>query len=126
MSETQLSAETAQLPQLEIPTFSNTVMVRIIDTTTRLHMPVGTMFEPPMKGHTTLASPSYSFLIENERLGSKVLFDLGVQRNWQDQAPSVVEMIKDLEWDVRVEKDVAGILEGHGIPLSSIDAIMWR
>jgi hypothetical protein len=114
-----------QIPPIEIPASSNIVTVRVIDTTTRLHMPVGTMFDPPIKGHTTLASPSYSFLIENERLERKVLYDLGTQRKWQEQAPCVVDMIRTYGWDVRVEKDVADILEEHQVSLSAIEAIIW-
>ncbi|KFY74810.1 hypothetical protein V499_05190 [Pseudogymnoascus sp. VKM F-103] len=114
-----------QIPPIEIPASSNIVTVRVIDTTTRLHMPVGTMFDPLIKGHTTLASPSYSFLIENERLERKVLYDLGTQQKWQEQAPCVVDMIRTYGWDVRVEKDVADILEEHRVSLSAIEAIIW-
>jgi hypothetical protein len=89
-------------------------------------MPVGTMFEPTIKGHTRLRSPSYAFLIENESLGSKVLFDLGTQKNWKEQAPSVVSMIEEASWEVTVEKDVAEILREHGVSLSEINAIIWR
>ncbi|KFY35921.1 hypothetical protein V494_05478 [Pseudogymnoascus sp. VKM F-4513 (FW-928)] len=83
-----------QIPPIEIPASSNIVTVRVIDTTTRLHMPVGSMFDPVIKGHTTLASPSYSFLIENERLERKVLYDLGTQQKWQEQAPCVVDILE--------------------------------
>jgi hypothetical protein len=126
MSDLSLPAETAQIPEIEIPASSNTVNVRVIDTTTRLHMPVGTMLDPLIKGHTTLASPSFSFLIEHEHLGRKILFDMGVQKEWEDQAPSTVEMIKEYDWDVQVEKDVAQILGEHGIPLVAVNAIIWR
>lgn len=89
-------------------------------------MPVGTMFEPTIKGHTKLTSPSYSFLVENERLGAKVLFDLGTQKKWEELAPAVVSMIKESGWDVEVEKDVADILREHGVSLAAINAIIWR
>ncbi|KAF2111506.1 beta-lactamase-like protein [Lophiotrema nucula] len=125
MSAPALVAEAAEIPKVEIPPSSNTVTVRVIDTTTRIRMPVGTMFDPPIKGHTRLASPSYSFLIENEHLGGKVLFDLGTQKLWKEQAPGVVSMIEEFEWDVTVEKDVADILQEHGVPLAAIDAIVW-
>jgi hypothetical protein len=126
MSTSLLSAKAAQVPKLEIRVSSTTVTVSVIDTTTRLHMAVGTMFSPSIKGHTKLASPSYSFLVEHDRLGSKILFDLGVRKNWQEQAPVIVDMIKEFGWDVRVEKNVAEILEEHGIPLTAIDTIIWR
>ena len=115
------SAKAAQTPNVEVPASSETVTVRVIDTTTRIYMPVGNMFDPIIKGHTKLASPSYSFLIENERLGSKILFDLGAEKTWKADA-SFAEM----GWDVHVEKDVAEILVEHGIPLISINAIVWR
>ncbi|KAF2739156.1 hypothetical protein EJ04DRAFT_484632 [Polyplosphaeria fusca] len=111
--------------KINIPQSSNTAIVRAIDTTTRIRMPVGTMFEPNIKGHTRLTSPSYSFLIENERSGRKVLFDLGTQKKWREQAPSVVSMIDECGWDVTVEKDVADILQEHGLPLASINSIIW-
>lgn len=114
------------VPKIEIPPASNTVTVRVIDTTTCIYMPVGNMFEPAIKGHTRLASPSYSFLIENESLGIKLLFDLGTQKKWREQAPAVVKMIDESGWDVRVEKDVADILQEHGVPLAAIKAIIWR
>lgn len=126
MSPDTLRGEQAEVPNLDMPASQSIVNVRVIDTTTRLHMPVGTMFDPPIKGHDMLASPSYSFLIEHELLGRKVLFDLGVQKEWQDQAPSTVEMIKEYGWDVRVEKDVAEILGDHGVALSTVEAIIWR
>ena len=126
MSPDTLRGEPAEVPNLDVPASQSIVNVRVIDTTTRLQMLVGTMFDPPIKGHDMLASPSYSFLIEHELLGRKVLFDLGVQKEWQDQAPSTVEMIKEYGWDVRVEKDVAEILGDHGVALTTVEAIIWR
>ena len=126
MSPPPPMAQAAATPKIEIPSSPNTVTVRVIDTTTRIYMPVGTAFEPTIKGHTRLSSPSYSFLIENEHLGKKVLFDLGTQKPWREQAPSVVSMIDKCGWDVKVEKDVAEILREHGVSLAAIDAIIWR
>jgi hypothetical protein len=126
MSSPLSVAQAVAVPKIEIPPASNTVTVRVIDTTTRIYMPVGTMFEPTIKGHTRLSSPSYSFLIENECLGGKVLFDLGTQKRWKEQAPGVVSMIEESGWDVKVEKDVADILQEYGVPLAAIDAIIWR
>lgn len=122
MSPTQ----NVEIPDLEIPVSPNTVTVRVIDTTTRISFPMGTMFDPLIKGHSKFSSPSYSFLVENERLGRKVLFDLGTQRKWEEQAPSIVKMIKEYKWDVQVEKDVAEILEENEVKLDTVEAIIWR
>ena len=89
-----------------------------------MHMPTGDMFEPKIKGHTTLVSPSFSFLIENEKTGRKVLYDLGVQKNWEEQAPVIIDQLKG--WiEIKVEKDVADILGEHNVPLTGIEAIIW-
>jgi hypothetical protein len=118
-------ADTAQIPQIQIPASPNILGVRVIDTTLRMHMPVGTMFEPTIKGHTKLASPSYSFLVENEQAGRKVLFVLGVQKNWEEQAPVIVDYIKSSGWESQVEKDVAEILGEHKVSLTAVEAIIW-
>ena len=88
-------------------------------------MPTGTMFDPPIKGHTKLSSPSYSFLIEHESLERKVLFDMGAPKNWHT-VPELVEEFKESRWDIQVEKDVAEILEEHGVLANDIDAMIWR
>ena len=125
MTDPALSAEVAETPTLEIPVSSDTVNVYVIDTTTRIHMPVGTMFEPVIKGHTKLASPSYAFLIEHERLEKRILFDLGTPKDWRMQAP-LENMLEEYGWDLRVEKNVAEILEEYGVLPSTVNAIVWR
>lgn len=126
MSKPVTSSEPASSPQIQIPASTQTVTVRVIDTTLRIHMPVGTMFDPLIKGHTKLASPSFSFLIEHEKSGRKILYDLGVQKNWEDQAPEIVDQIKSEGCQIEVEKDVAEILTDHGMPLKEVEAIIWR
>jgi hypothetical protein len=126
MSNPATSSSDPKVPQIRIPESANTVTVRVIDTTLRIHMPVGTMFEPQIKGHTKLASPSFSFLIEHEKSNRKLLYDLGVQKNWEEQAPEIVDQIKREGCEIEVEKDVAGILTEHGMPLGDIEAIIWR
>ena len=128
-------------PVFQLPESSSTVTVRVIDSTTRLYYPVGTQLQPNYKGHTDWANPSYSLLVEHgqqtqHQHGSdhhektnkarRVLFDLGVQKDWQNQAPSIVDMIKDFGWTIKVEKHVAEILEENGVEKESIEAIIWR
>lgn len=120
------SGETALSPQIQIPSSTYTVTVRVIDTTLRIHMPVGTMFDPLIKGHTKLASPCFSFLIEHEKSGRKLLYDLGVLKNWKDQPPEVADQIEGDGCEIEVEKDVAEILTEHGgTPLEEVEAIIW-
>ena len=34
-----------------------------------------------------IEAPIYSFLVENERVGKKVLFDLGMMKTWKEKLP---------------------------------------
>lgn len=69
---------------------------------------------------------AFSFLIEHES-GTKVLFDLGVRKDWENLNPGTAKHIKDLNWTVQVEKDVAEILKEHQVDVDggTIDAVIW-
>lgn len=43
----------------------------------------------PVPGHDLLSTPTYSFLIENKKLGKKVLYDLGLMKAWKQKEPPV-------------------------------------
>ena len=81
-------------PHLNIPSSDSTCKIFIIDTTCRVKVPVPIMMMPYIAGHDLLDCPSHSFLIENVALGRRVLFDLGVRKDWRNLAPSVLNTIK--------------------------------
>ncbi|OJJ46668.1 hypothetical protein ASPZODRAFT_132776 [Penicilliopsis zonata CBS 506.65] len=110
---------------LHLPSSSKTVAVRVIDTTTELTLPIDNILWPRVQSHKELFFPSYAFLIEHGSSGRRLLFDLGLQKNWEDLAPTTVAEIKKDKWQVKVEKDVAGILDEHGYPREQIEAIIW-
>jgi hypothetical protein len=100
--------------------------VRIIDSTTFLKLPIRPFMSPPMPGFTHIAGPAYCFLIEHST-GRKVLFDLGVRKDWENMAGPVVKMIKAQGWEVKVEKNISEILEEEeGIKGLDVEAIIWR
>ncbi|KAG8710777.1 hypothetical protein FRC11_004142 [Ceratobasidium sp. 423] len=112
-------------PPLNIPTSDHVVKLSIIDTTTRMNALGSSMFfEPAIKGHEHLSAPAYGFLIENES-GTKILFDMGVPQKWENTAPVMVDLIRKLDWDISVTKNVSDILVEHGIALDSISTIIW-
>ena len=68
---------------------------------------------------------NFAFLIEHN--GQKILFDLGVRKDWEaNSPPSLVDPMKLGGWKVEVEKSVSEILQDNGISLDSIDAVIWR
>lgn len=58
--------------------------------------------------------------------GRKLLFDLGVRKDWENWAPKVLEILShapDAKNEVR--QGVREQLEEHGVPGSSIEGIIW-
>ncbi|KAL8883482.1 MAG: hypothetical protein Q9215_008207, partial [Flavoplaca cf. flavocitrina] len=95
-----------------IPESASTVDISIIDTTSRIRGIQTELFmEPKIKGHDIIDCPAYSFLIENEKSGQKILFDLGVRKDWENLAPKISNSIREKGWSVTVEKGVADILK---------------
>jgi len=89
-------------------------------------MPSNFFFEPEIKGFDTLDPTAFSFLIEHPASSRKLLWDLGVRKDWQDLAPGIAKAIKDRGWKVTVEKGVAEILEEGGVKPKDINSIIWR
>ena len=70
--------------------------------------------------------PSYSFLISHgER---HILFDLGVAKDIKHLVPRVKELVDNGDWTLKVEKDVAEILDEDkevGVKRKDIDTVIW-
>ncbi|KAL8958768.1 MAG: hypothetical protein Q9183_005772, partial [Haloplaca sp. 2 TL-2023] len=110
----------------EIPESSHAVDVHIIDSTSRIAgIPITTFMEPKIKGHDVMKCPAFSFLIEHHQTGSKILFDLGVRKDWENFASNITHWIKEKNATVTVEKGVAEILKDNGVDPPSINAIIW-
>ncbi|KAF2093539.1 hypothetical protein NA57DRAFT_47988 [Rhizodiscina lignyota] len=100
--------------------------VKIIDNTTRISKLASSFtLKPPVEGFDYfMNSPSWTFLIESPS-GKKALFDLGVPKDWADMSPLITGMIKQYDWDINVEKDMADVLKEHGVLLDDIGSIIW-
>lgn len=111
---------------LSIPPSQATVMVRVIDSTTTIHINPELFWKPNIKGLDLVKAPIYCFLISN---GDRhILFDLGVRRDWEKYAPRTVALIKATTV-VQTEKNVSEILDddtsGLGIRSKDIEAVIW-
>lgn len=80
--------------------------------------------QPDYTGHPDLLGPAFSFLIEHPTR-KPILFDLGVRKDWQ-ALPSYPKFV-ELQWDIKVEKDVATILKDQGVDVDggAIESIIW-
>ncbi|KAL4868704.1 hypothetical protein BDV12DRAFT_209018 [Aspergillus spectabilis] len=126
-------------PDLHIPPSSSTVTVRVIDSTTTLHLNPPLFWAPEIPGLTGIDAPALCFLISHETQNRHVLFDLGVRKDWENYAPITVDLINRTT-RVTVEKGVAEILdeqyyqnevtndsiaEKYMIRSTDIEAIIW-
>lgn len=68
--------------------------------------------------------PAYATLIQHSS-GRKVLFDLGVRKEWDSLAPVIVGLIKKSGIQIIVEHNVADIIEEHGVKPAEIEAVIW-
>lgn len=111
----------------KVPAGTQAVQVRIIDSTSRIgKIPVHYIMTPPVEGMDYMPLlPSWSFLVEHPS-GKKVLFDLGVPKDWLAFAPTVSDTLRTRGWDISVEKEVIDVLQANGIESSEINAIIWR
>jgi glyoxylase-like metal-dependent hydrolase (beta-lactamase superfamily II) len=115
----------AQPPNLNIPSSSSTVRVRIIDTTTKIsNMPLVPLIAPVTPGFETLECPAFSFLIEHPTQGL-TLFDLGMRKDWENISPVITTLIKQHHVDVSANKNVREILEENGVAGADIRSIIW-
>lgn len=110
---------------LHVPPSVNTVRVRIIDSTGNLAIPATVFLEPAVKGHELLNATTSCFLIENEHLGKKAVFDLGLRKDWWNLAPKVRESLGQMAVSVKVDTDVAEVLQNAGVSLDQVNDIIW-
>jgi hypothetical protein len=113
-------------PRLNVPPSSVSISVKIIDASTISNVPADALFTPPVPGFKTArASPSFSFLLEHPS-GQKVLFDLGIRKDWQNLAQAIVERFKKVGHQPSAEKNVSEILDEAGVGKENINAVIWR
>ncbi|TQN68606.1 Cytochrome P450 monooxygenase andK [Colletotrichum shisoi] len=65
-----------------IPESDNIVRVKLIDTTTAMVGTAESFVQPVVPGHEVINFCSLAFLLENETLGKRAMFDLGVRKDY--------------------------------------------
>lgn len=81
---------------------------------------------PAVPGLDTFAtSPSLCFLLEHPS-GRKVVWDLGIRKDYANYAPKIAEYLPTTKYTIQVEKNVADILQNHGVEAADVEAVIWR
>ncbi|KAL7917412.1 hypothetical protein ACQKWADRAFT_325766 [Trichoderma austrokoningii] len=109
---------------LTAPPSKHTVRVRLIKDLGVMSIPAALLIEPVVKGHEVFNGPDTAFLIENETLGKKAVFDLGVRKDWWNLPAKVREPLAFFV-GIKVDKDVPEILKENDVPLDTINDIIW-
>lgn len=116
-----------KLPIVQFPAGEDTVTVKLINPVNFGPAVLNRFMAPAVPGVTThkTHSPSLCFLIEHGS-GRKLVWDLGIRKDYQNYAPSIATYIPTTNYDIQVKKNVIDILEENGIPGNEVEAVIWR
>lgn len=112
--------------QVQLPAGEVAISVSLINPVNFGPAILNRFMAPPVPGLETFkSSPSHSFLLEHPS-GRRLVFDLGIRKDYENYAPKIVAYIPTTNYNIEVEKNVVDILEDAGIQLKSIEAVIWR
>jgi glyoxylase-like metal-dependent hydrolase (beta-lactamase superfamily II) len=88
-------------------------------------LPMSRFAKPNIRGLEKLQQiPSFSFFIEHPS-GRRLMFDLGPRKDLKNLSPMLTERMAKAGWEAEVTQEVPEILEQHGIPIESIENVIW-
>jgi hypothetical protein len=106
--------------RLSFPFSSNTVKVRMFDTTTNMVARAEYFVDPVLPGHEGFNFTTVGFLIENESLGKKAVFDLGSKKDFWNFPPAAKDRLARILIGLKVDKNADEILKEAGVDLEAI------
>ncbi|ETS79696.1 hypothetical protein PFICI_09549 [Pestalotiopsis fici W106-1] len=100
--------------------------VSIIDAGSSISsIPTDRLMAPVLDGFGYMPKmPSLSFLVESAN-GKKILFDLGIAKDWRNFAPIISNRLKTNGYEIDVNCEVPDVLQKHHVDLSSIHSVVW-
>ncbi|KAJ7452690.1 beta-lactamase-like protein [Mycena galericulata] len=119
-------AARASFQDFGIPTSQSTVDVRVFNVATAtLTNATHSFYLPVLPGHETITSPMLAFLVEHKSTQKRLMFDLGMRSDPLNLVPSLSSFFASGAWNSPPFKGITELLEGGGIPLASIDTVIW-
>ncbi|KAF3010337.1 hypothetical protein E8E14_007988 [Neopestalotiopsis sp. 37M] len=111
--------------RVKLPEGGQTITVKLINPVDFGPAILSRFMAPPVPGLETFpTSPSHSFLLEHSS-GRKLVFDLGIRKDYQNYSPKIAAYIPTTKYDIQVTSNVADILEDGGVKLKEIEAVIW-
>ncbi|KAI1175057.1 beta-lactamase-like protein [Nemania sp. FL0916] len=111
----------------QIPPSTSTVSVSIVDPGTKVRaMKTSFFVEPEILGHEFLNAPCYSFLIQHPTQNRTLVFDLGINKDWEiSENPIKDRITQGMGASLTVPKHVREVLDEHGVDTKNIEAVIW-
>jgi hypothetical protein len=111
---------------ITLPSGHKTITVKLINPVNFGPAILSRFMAPAVPGLDTFkTSPSHSFLLEHDS-GRKLVFDLGIRKDYQNYAPKIAQYIPTTNYDVQVSKNVVEVLQEGGIKANEVEAVIWR
>ena len=111
--------------RISLPSGVTTVKTSLINPVNFGPAQIHRFMSPAVPGLETFeTSPSHSFLIEHPS-GRKLVFDLGIRKDYQNYAKKIVEYLPTTNYTINVTRNVADILQESGVDLKEIEAVVW-
>lgn len=108
------------MASLGIPVSNATARVRMVDTTGVMLVKSAAFIQPVQKGHETLSLYVAAFLIDHPASGRKIMFDLGVRKDYWTLPALLQTRLGTFIPGLRVDKDTTEVLQEQGISLDEI------
>jgi len=109
-----------------IPHSNATVNIRVFNVANgTLVNDAHTFILPVVPGHENAIFPMFAFLVEHNTSGKRIMFDLGIRKDPLNLAPSLTPLFSSGGVILEQPKDITELLQDGGIPLSSIDEVIW-
>ncbi|KAJ3496155.1 hypothetical protein NLG97_g2865 [Lecanicillium saksenae] len=111
-------------PKVALPPSANTVLVRAIDTESKMVCNANAFVQPTIAGHEKLNFTTMCFLLERPSASGAeyVLFDCGLRKDFWNTTPVIQRKIGSFVPGIDVPRGVDEILTGQGFNLSNLTA----
>jgi beta-lactamase superfamily II metal-dependent hydrolase len=111
--------------KITVPSSNSTVTVKAFNSISPKNniWPAVHYVFPILPGTENMDGDLLAFLVENPSTHSRVMFDIGMRKDVQNFAPSVVKLLKGFK--LEVEDDIPTQLKNGNVTLESIDAVIW-
>lgn len=105
---------------LHLPVSDAIVRIRVINTSGVMVVNAKSFIEPVQPGHEALNLPVAAFILDHAPSGRRIMFDLGVRKDYWKLPASLQKRLGFVIPALRVDEDTTEILRRKGVRLDEI------